>query len=163
MDARATDNLSDTGPVAPGDCTVLRAGPGDLTLALEAVRHVNLRAPADEDTLAAFLADRSRYLLIALIDGRVVGSLTGYALTAPHRPEPQFLLYDINVLPDHQGRGAGRSLVRRFIAEARTCRAFEVWVLTDEANPAALQMYTSCGLTRERRGEVMLNLLFSHE
>jgi GNAT superfamily N-acetyltransferase len=88
----------------------------------------------------------------------VVGSLNGYALRPPQRREPQFLLYEVDVRRGHRKRGIGRALVERFMAEARTAGAFEVWVLSNVSNKAAMAMYTGCGLRREHRDDVMLSL-----
>ena len=135
--------------------TILRAGPADFDLACEAVLEVHRRSPLDAVALVEFLADPMRYLLLAIEDGYVVGSLNGYALQPPHRRDPQFLLYEIDVRPDRQRRGIGKALVERFIAEARAARALEVWVLTNRSNPAAMALYASCGLRTENANDVM--------
>ena len=135
--------------------TVLRASPTDFDLACEAVLEVHRRAPLDAVALVKFLADPMRYLLLAIEAGQVVGSLNGYALQPPHRRDPQFLLYEIDVRPDWQRRGIGRALVARFIAEARNARAWEVWVLTNRSNAAAMGLYASCGLRTENSDDVM--------
>lgn len=89
-----------------------------------------------------------------------MGSLHGHALRHPHRRAPQFLLYEIDVCPEHRNQGVGKALVRSFIHQAEAAGAFEVWVLTDETNPGAVAMYSACGLQREGRDQIMLNRLF---
>jgi GNAT superfamily N-acetyltransferase len=101
--------------------------------------------------VAEFLADSARYLLLATEQDRVLGSLNGYALRHLYRREPQFLLYEIDVRPECRNRGIRKALVESFM---------EVWVLTDEANPAALKMYTACGLRRQGRDQMLLNQIF---
>jgi ribosomal protein S18 acetylase RimI-like enzyme len=49
-------------------------------------------------------------------------------------------------------------LVEKFIAEARVQGAFEVWVLTNQSNEAAMALYESCGLRRQNNDDVMLSL-----
>ena len=112
----------------------------------------------DAAALKAFLADPGLYLLLAVQAGTVVGSLYGYELQSPYRKQPQFLLYGIDVRPESSGRGIGTRLVARFIEEARRAEAFEVWVLTDETNAAALKMYSRCGMKRAPTADVLLTL-----
>jgi GNAT superfamily N-acetyltransferase len=140
----------------------LRAGRDDFWLAREAVR-VNMSSSQDplslhDSDLGNFLADPSNYLVMAIHEGKVVGSLYGYALKHPHRWQPQFLLYEIDVLPDHRNRGVGRRLVESFIDEARQAGAFEVWVLTHETNKPAMAVYAHCGFRRCSTGEAMLEI-----
>ncbi len=94
--------------------------------------------------------------MLAIQADRVIGSLHGHALRHPHRPEPQFLLYEIDVRPEYRDRGVGRALVMAFNAEARAAGAFEQWVLTNESNPAAIAMYQACGFRRANSDDVML-------
>ena len=125
---------------------IVRAGPDDFDLACEAVLEVHGRAPLDVMSLAEFLGDPARYLLLAIEDGHVAGSLNGYALAPPHTPKPQFLLYEIDVRPVCRRRGIGKALVERFIVEARAAGASEVWVLTGDSNSAAMALYETCGM-----------------
>jgi GNAT superfamily N-acetyltransferase len=139
--------------------TILRAGNADASLAREAIGEVHGRTLSDEVAIVEFLSDPARYLLLAVAGGRVVGSLNGYAFRPPHRRDPQFLLYEIDVRLEHRNRGIGKALVNRFIVEARSAGAFEVWVLTSQSNRAAMAMYAHCGLGREHQDDVMLNLM----
>ena len=143
--------------------TILRASSADLGLARQAIVEVDGRTALDETALAEFISDLARYLLLAIEGGRVIGSLNGYALQRPYRREPQFLLYEVGVRPECRNRGVGKALVAKFISEARTAGAFEVWVITSEANEAAMAMYESCGLSRETQNDVavMLNMALS--
>jgi GNAT superfamily N-acetyltransferase len=137
--------------------TILRATRADLLLARQAILEVHQRTPQDETALLEFLSDLARHLLLALEAGRVVGSLSGFALRHPHRREPQFLLYEIDVRPECQTRGIGQALVERFISEAKAAGAFEVWVLTNQSNQAAMAMYAHCGFQRPNQDDVMLS------
>ena len=128
---------------------IWRASKADLVLARQAVVEVDGRTVQDEAALIEFLSDQARYLLLAIENERVVGTLNGYALQRPHRHEPQFLLYEVGVRPECQNRGIGKALVARFIREARDAGAFEVWVITSPSNRAAVAMYEACGLSCE--------------
>jgi len=143
--------------------TILRASSADEGLARQAIVEVDGRTVLDEAALVEFISDPARYLLLAIESGRVIGSLNGYALQRTYRREPQFLLYEVGVRPECRNRGVGKALVAKFISEARTAGAFEVWVITSETNEAAMAMYESCGLGRESQNDaaVMLNIALS--
>lgn len=76
----------------------------------------------------------------------MIGSLNGYALTHPHRPEPQFLLFEIDVRESRRREGIGSALINAFIEEAHRLDAFGIWVVTDHQNAEAEAMYRKCGL-----------------
>jgi GNAT superfamily N-acetyltransferase len=136
--------------------TILRAANAHVALARQAILEVHRRPQADETALLEF-SDPARYLLLALEADRVVGSLSGFAVRHPHRCEPQFLLYEIDVRPECQNRGIGQALVERFIMEAKAAGAFEVWVLTNQSNQSAMAMYAHCGFQRQNQDDVMLS------
>ena len=122
--------------------------------------NVDGRTITDDKSVESFLSDPACYILLATVEDRVVGSLNGYAMRKAHRAEPQFLLYEVGVLPEWRNRGAGTALVKAFVEEAKSSGAFEVWVLTDRTNNSALKMYQRCGLAEEEEGlqAVMLSL-----
>ena len=144
------------------ETVVMRATNSDLELARQAVdvylATSERRTSLDDSALREFLGDRRKYLILATRKGKVLGSLYGYALSHPHRPEPQFLLYGIDVRPEHRNQGIGTALVCQFVSEAKREKAFEVWVLTDEANRSAMAMYARAGFQRRGLGEAMLEL-----
>jgi ribosomal protein S18 acetylase RimI-like enzyme len=142
---------------------ILRARSFHLEFARQAISEVNLatshrQLPLDEVALAEFLANARHYLIIALEEDKVVGSLYGYLLQHPYRSEPQLFLYSIDVRPECRNRGIGRALVDEFVMEAKMAGAFEVWVLTNESNRAAITMYAHSGLKRSNMDDVMLSL-----
>jgi ribosomal protein S18 acetylase RimI-like enzyme len=139
-------------------CTIVRANETHYKFALDGLADLHHRH-MDEAAMEEFLADSRNYLVVAVADNRVVGSLRGYALQPPHRHEPQFLLYEVDVRPECQNRGIGSALVNAFINEARSAGALEIWVLTAESNQPAMTMYANCGLRRENADDVMLNLM----
>jgi len=146
--------------------TVLRATSSHIELARQAVAEIILATshhslPLDDVAFAEFLANPGNYLLLATDREKVIGCLYGYALQHPYRREPQFFIYGIDVRPEYRNRRIGSSLVDQFINEARLTGAFEVWVLTNEGNSAAMSMYAHSGLTRPNSDDVMLNLHLS--
>ena len=141
--------------------TIFRAGDSNVELARKAVAEVHGRAQVKHAQVSEFLRNSSHYLLLALYEERVVGSLMGYRLQHPHCAESQFLLYEIDVLRECRNRGIGKALIERFIREAQDAGAFEVWVLTNRSNEAAMKMYARCGLRQQHRDDVMLSLMLN--
>ena len=139
-----------------------RASPPDERLARQALG-VHGRHPDDPGSLATFLADTACYLIVAVDEKEseeedVVGSLRGHSLRTPHRAEPQFFLYEIDVRPERRGQGIGRALIEEFVRQARSAGAFEIWTLTNGANAGASALYRRCGFVRPNPDDVMLSL-----
>ena len=126
-------------------------------LARQATR-INDEGDGDFDpaAMAEFLADRDCFLIVAVENGVVVGTLDGYALRQPHTRRPQFLLYEIDVVPECRRRGIGRALVDAFAAEARQRDADVVWVLTHRSNAAAVALYRSSGFAPDERSDTAM-------
>jgi len=101
--------------------------------------------PVDVETVRAFLADVRSHLLIAYVDGDPAGFVSGTELIHPDKARPELFVNELGVLVAYQGRGIGRALVSALwaIAQRRGCRG--MWVLTDEANLAALKVYGAAG------------------
>jgi ribosomal protein S18 acetylase RimI-like enzyme len=140
--------------------TVFRASATDAELARIALAEVHERKSVEETAITAFLNDSSCFLFLAVENGKVLGSLNGYALRHPNRPQPQFLLYEIDVRPDCRRRGVGLALVNAFTDAARAAGAFEVWVVSNESTPAALALYRKCRYRRDNEDDVMLSIQF---
>jgi ribosomal protein S18 acetylase RimI-like enzyme len=70
-------------------------------------------------------------------------------------------LYELGVHEGARNRGVGRSLVAALADLARERGCYGMWVLTDDANPAALRAYTAAGGTREQPDNVLLSWTFS--
>jgi ribosomal protein S18 acetylase RimI-like enzyme len=138
--------------------SVFRANTEHFEIARQAMEGIHERKPIDEPTLKAFLADPACYLILAVSNACVVGSLNGYSLRQPHREAPQFLLYEVDVADAYRRRGIGRSLVNAFAAEACAAGASEQWVVSNESNEPAIAMYRQCGFERTNHDDVMLSM-----
>lgn len=111
----------------PGAPTGLRLGPA---------------APADLPEIEALVAGAG--LTVAGLDACVVGGsattcrdgdglLLGVAAT--ERYHPTAFLRSVAVTSPARGRGIGRALVERALADAREAGAGEAWLLTETAEP----------------------------
>ncbi len=84
----------------------------------------------------------------------VAGWAYGHELIHPDG-EQTMLLYALDVAERARRRGVGTALVEAFVDHARARGCTEVWVLTEEANPAAIATYHSAGGTRDEVPAVM--------
>ena len=111
--------------------------------------------PVDVEATRRFLEDEANHLLIAYADGEPAGFVSGTELTHPDQSRPELFLNELGVDEEFRGRGTGTALVAKLweIAQSRGCRG--MWVLTDDANPAALKVYARAGATRLPEPQVM--------
>ena len=109
----------------------------------------------DEETAARFLADDSNHLLVAFDGDEPVGLLLAHKLLRRHGDEPKMHLYELGVREDYRRRGIGRQLIEAFGDLCRERGARRAFVLTDEANEAAMAVYGSAGGVRRREDDVV--------
>jgi ribosomal protein S18 acetylase RimI-like enzyme len=105
--------------------------------------------PADALATARFLglpgaADPHNILVLARLDGRVVGFASGTVLDHPDKPRNLFV-QELGVNEDAQRRGIARALLAALRAEGRARGCKVSWVLTEGDNLAARATYTATG------------------
>lgn len=137
---------------------VRRLGVGDEPLAEAAVASFAEEAPSLPVDVSVFLSRPEAVLFVAL-DGdgdeeAPAGWVYGHELVHPDG-ERTMLLYALDVDERFRRRGHGAALVSAFVEHARRTGCTEVWVLTDDGNPAALATYATAGGVREARDSVM--------
>ena len=93
---------------------------------------------------AEFLADERHHLVVALDDTSVVGMASAVHYVHPDKG-PELWVNEVGVAGSHQGRGIGRKLVEALLAHGRALGCAEAWVLTEESNTAARQLYSRTG------------------
>jgi ribosomal protein S18 acetylase RimI-like enzyme len=138
------------------DIEVRRLGPGDEE-AVHAARTLFDAAPLPEAT-QRFLAEPANHLLIAYDSDAPVGFVSGVKLTHPDKGTEMFL-YELGVDEPARGRGVGRTLVEALAAIARDAGCYDMWVLADADNDAALATYARAG-GRESSRPVLLEWEF---
>jgi ribosomal protein S18 acetylase RimI-like enzyme len=95
-----------------------------------------------------FLTAPGHHLLIAFEDGVAAGFVSGVELIHPDKGTEMFL-YELAVDEAFRRRGIGASLVAALMAIARERGCYDMWVLTDADNDAAMATYRSTGTTAE--------------
>jgi [ribosomal protein S18]-alanine N-acetyltransferase len=126
------------------DIRVLR--PGDDGL-VAAASHLFDGAARPEAT-ARFLAEDGHHLLVAYEGERAVGFVSGAEVTHPDKGTEMFL-YELAVDEPFRRRGIGAALVEALLEIARAKGCYDMWVLTDHDNKAALATYRTTGTTDE--------------
>lgn len=132
-------------PATPEDLAAIQA------IYAHHVRHGTGTFELDPPSLADM---RSRYE--GLVDGgypyfvaEAAGGVVGYGYAGPYRPRAayRFTVEDsIYLHPDHRGRGLGRQLLDRLIAESRA-RGFRqmIAVIGDSENRASVRLHLAAG------------------
>jgi len=107
------------------------------------------------ENLHEFLGDPNCVLVTAEIDGRPVGQILGHILRRWDSGKPMLFLYSIDVLGEYRKIGIGSELIREFNRIGAEAGCGESFVLTEESNTAAMNLYHSAGGTRVFPDEVM--------
>lgn len=101
------------------------------------------------------VVDGDGYFAVESFEGdERAGLAYGHELAHPDG-DRTVLLYSLDVDERFRRRGHGRAVVEAFVAEAARRGASEVWVLTDDGNPAGLATYRSAGGERDQVDQVM--------
>src|SRR2546430_5790339 len=138
----------------PGRLTIniRRLAPGDDGLVMQAAQLFD--GPPRPDAVRRFLADPKHHLFIAYSDDRPVGFVSGVELTHPDKGTEMFL-YELAVDEEFRERGIGTALSNALRALAVELGCYDMWVLTDADNRAALGTYRKSGAS-ESSNHVML-------
>ena len=99
--------------------------------------------PISSESTAEFLADPRHFLVVALDDDRVIGFVSAVIYVHPDKTQPELWINEVGVAPTHHRRGVARGLLSMMLDIARDAGCAEAWVLTDQANEAAMRLYAS--------------------
>jgi GNAT superfamily N-acetyltransferase len=137
-----------------GQAMVRAAEPADLAALLslyhEFAEGRDDAEPADVATstrlLDDVLADPRRQLLVAIVDGRVAGSVD--LLVVPnltHRGKPWAVVENVVVASAYRRTGVGRGLMQYAIDLARTAGCYKIQLTTSKQRTPAHAFYRSLG------------------
>ena len=118
-------------------------GPADLELLLGVDDGV-FDGPLRPERAAEFLAEERHHLVVALVEGRIVGFASAVHYVHPDK-EPELWIAEVGVVPAHRRAGLATRLVDALRGRARALGCREVWVLTERANTPALALYRRAG------------------
>ena len=142
--------------------TVARLGPHGAERA-----HANCAlfwdVSAASGNLTAYLADRNCILLVAEVERDPAGQILGYILKRWDSGRPMLFLYSIEVVESYRRKGVARELVREFQRIGTEAGCGGSFVLTNESNAPAMQMYRALGGTRTNPDDVMFEWQMGRE
>jgi ribosomal protein S18 acetylase RimI-like enzyme len=129
--------------------TVRRLGPGDE----QVVERLAEQAPPER--AAELLADDRTVFLVAFDESEPIGFVLAYELLRRHGEPSRLFVYEVGVATEARRRGVATELMREVgrIARARGIR--RGFVLTNEANEAAMELYRSLGGVRASTDDVL--------
>lgn len=122
---------------------LIRLHPGDGHLLLNVAEDV-----FDDELMPArieqFLNDGNHILIVACLNGRVIGQLT--AMVHRHLDAPGEIYIDnLGVTPRHQRQGVATKLIERMREIGRELGCSNVWLAADTDNEAAAALYRRTG------------------
>ena len=114
--------------------------------------------PATEEWASRFLTSAGHHLLVAVLDARDVGFISGVEMTHPDKGTEMFV-YELGVDEAARGRRVATALVGalRDLAVEQGC--YGMWVATESDNAAALATYRAGG-AGEPESDVVLTWTF---
>jgi aminoglycoside 6'-N-acetyltransferase I len=129
------------------DIAFKRLTSGDACV-LDSVAQDVFDDPVDAKRLAAYLADPSHVMMVAIAGDQVVGQV---AAVIHRHPDKATELYidDVGVAPAFRRVGIARRLLKDMLALGKALGCEEAWVGTEIANQPARDLYAMLGATAE--------------
>lgn len=128
---------------------IREAGPQDFAAASVVTRECRLQSRGFEGEDEAFfhewVAEPPSTVLVAELNGQVVGMACLRVYGFGHEKGPVCWLRELAVSPEFQGRGIGRALVLAGLEWGKSCGARRSFLATDRLNEQAIRLYTSIG------------------
>jgi ribosomal protein S18 acetylase RimI-like enzyme len=104
--------------------------------------------PVVPELAAEFLSDERHHLIVALLDGVVVGMISAVDYIHPDK-KSQLWINEVGVAPAYQRQGIGRQLLRSMLSHGREIGCTEAWLGTEHDNVAARGLYEDAGSAPE--------------
>jgi ribosomal protein S18 acetylase RimI-like enzyme len=116
--------------------------------------------PLGSDEAARFVSDPATVCVVAIdmATNHIAGFVYGGVLSRRHTRLHHICLYEIGVDIDHRQSGVGRLLMDAFAGEARKLGIDRGFVITNEANLAAVALYQEFGAVRGDGRDVLFGL-----
>ncbi len=96
--------------------------------------------------LQKLLSDDRTYLFAVTSDQNVIGYALAYRFHSLYSPDDYLAyLYDIEILPSHRRKGAGRLLMETLLAYLKSDGVTELWLGTATDNIEGQALFTSTG------------------
>jgi aminoglycoside 3-N-acetyltransferase I len=103
----------------------------------------------DDAYCRRILAQQPVIVLVAQVQGAVVGGLVAYELPKLEQARSEIYLYDLAVAQAHRRRGIATGLIVELCALARQRGAWAVFVQADHGDDPAIALYEKLGVREE--------------
>jgi ribosomal protein S18 acetylase RimI-like enzyme len=100
--------------------------------------------PIDESFASEFLNDPRHHIVVAIVEGVVVGFASAVHYIHPDKP-PELWINEVGVAPSHQQQGIAKAILKELMEVGRHLGCKNAWVLTDRDNEPANKLYRSAG------------------
>ncbi len=97
------------------------------------------------ETAVRAVEDDRHEVLVAEVDGEVVGLLEWVLFHELHEGSDTATILSLYVAKSHRRTGVGEALVREAVRRAKERGAVEIHVCTERTNEPALNLYRKCG------------------
>lgn len=115
-------------------------GPGDEAL-FERVAADVFDHPIERRQLSHYLATPGHHLMVAIVDGEVVGQVAAVVHLHPDGRPTELYIDEVAVAPALQRQGIARNLLDAMLAFGKELGCQEAWVGTEPDNRAAISLY----------------------
>lgn len=103
-------------------------------------------APPTDAYFEKLLSNAHFVMLVARINGTVVGALAAYELVKYERQRSEFYIYDLAVAEPFRRRGIARTLIEALKPIAKSAGAWVIFVQADREDEPAVALYRSIGI-----------------
>ena len=126
---------------------IRRLAAGDESL-FDRVAEEVFDEPIHPGRLAAYLSAPGHHMVVALLDGEVVGQVAAVVHRHPDKPA-ELYIDEVGVTPALQRRGLARRMLDEMFALGRALGCEEAWVGTELDNDPARGLYEARGAEAE--------------
>jgi len=113
------------------------------------------------DRASEFLNDPRHHLILAYDETDIVGMASGFHYIHPDK-DPVLFIDEAGVIDEFQGKGIGKTLIKRMIEQGKTMGCVEAWVTTEQSNAAARKAYAGAGGVERTNAIIIVEFLKSN-
>lgn len=104
--------------------------------------------PVDPEHLRAFLAAPTHWMVVAVLNGQIIGKCTAMVHLRPDKKD-ELYIDEIDVIEKLRRNGIAKALLAKILEMAKNWGCEECWLGTEKDNIAAQGLYESNGVKAE--------------